>query len=206
MKYIICFLLTSLLLTSCSSENDSDPNNFFNLNEGNLWVYKNYYSNDNLNYTYTNQIDSVRVTGDTLISGISFSKLQHKVYATGILNWKWIEILRVNSEGHLVNQNNIVRHPGTDSASHSVRDILAGGIVNIGSLSEQLQDPFTTNVEGTDYFVYSYYGIYIPIDSIFPNSYTFSQYVEGLGLVSQHIPAANGYSCTEERLVYYELN
>jgi hypothetical protein len=206
MKRILLLFSLGIIISSCSNNETDASEPFFNLSNGNLWVYKRYHSADNVNYTFSNQIDSVRVTGDTLIGGISFSKLQHKTYNSGILNDETLETLRVNSAGHLVNQNNLVYHSGTDLQYQNVRDFLVGGIVNVGSIAEQLLEPFTTNIEGIDYFVYSYYGNFTPLDTSLPNSHIFFQYKEGLGLVCQHCAAASGFSCFEDRLVYYEIN
>ena len=201
MKPIFLAFFSILLFASCSSDSNNSSVSFFNLNQGNLWVYKRYFSNDNVNFTFSNEIDSVRVVGDTLINSLTYAKLVHSNF-----NGPHKEFLRVDTDGHLVNENGLVIHSGTDIEYQHVRPYLVGGIVNIGTISEQLQDPFITNIEGTDYFVYSYYGTFVPNDSQFPSSNLFYQYTEGIGLVCQHIPEAAGYSCFEDRLIYFELN
>jgi hypothetical protein len=209
MKKSLFLLLTAVALTSCSADSDSEDNSFFNLNNGNLWVYKRYISNnDGAAYSPIDGIDSVRVMGDTLINNINYAKLVHKKYYSGALSVIEKECLRVDSNGHLVNQNGIVYHPGTDSAFQSTRPITIGEDNNIvvGSLTEQLIEPFTANVEGVNYFVYSYYGNFTSTDPIAPNNYIFSQYKEGVGLVCQRCAAVAGSLCTEDRLVYYEVN
>lgn len=206
MKYIICFLLTSLLLTSCSSDSDADPE-FFNLQNGNLWVYRMYQSNDGVDFTATSSIDTVRVIGDSIISGLNYSKVKHMVYNSGAFSYDMLELLRVDSAGHLVNQNNLVYHAGDDMEFHSVRDYyIAGGAALVGSVEEHLLPPLTTNIEGTDYFVYPYYGTFTPLDTTWQVKNFFSQYKEGVGFVCQRSVALAGNSCREDRLVYYDLN
>ncbi|QBZ97672.1 hypothetical protein [Flavobacterium sangjuense] len=206
MKKILFLFLTAVMFTSCSTDSDSTDDSFFNLNEGNLWVYKRYFSNDGVNYSPTNSIDSVRVTGDTLINGLNYAKLVHKKYNSDVLIAVEKECLRVDSNGHLVNENGFVYHPGTDSEFYNIRSVLIGGTEDVGSIGEELLEPFTTTIEGIDYFVYSYYGIFSPNDPSLPGNYIFYQYKEGLGLVCQRCAAVAGPYSTEDRLIYYELN
>ena len=193
-------LLIAVTLTSCSTDSNSDNNSFFNLHEGNLWVYKRYTSYDNVNYTATTYIDSVRVTGDTLINNLTYAKVVHTAY----YNPK--EYLRVDSNGHLVDQSGYVHHPGTDTNYQNIRPVIIGGTQNVGSLTEQLQSPFTTTIEGLDYFVYPYYGTFISTEANIPNNYIFYQYEENTGLVCQRIVALSGYESLEDRLIYHELH
>lgn len=206
MKTFFYLTVLSLFLVSCSNETDSPQNSFFNLNDGNLWVYKRYYSNDNINYNYNNEIDSVRVNGDTLINNIVYSKLVHKKYFSGNLTNVTKECLRVDSNNHLVNEFGLVFHPGTDNQYQHVRPVILGGITDVGTVTLQLQNPFSISVEGNNYFVYSYYGDFISTVSSIPNNYIYYQYTEGIGLISQHCAGVSGLSFYEDRLVYYELN
>ena len=206
MKNIFFLLLTLVSLTSCSTDSNSEENSFFNLKNGNLWVYKRYVSSNNVNYTNSNIIDSVRVVGDTLIDNVSYSKLVHKKYQSGNFYSQEKECLRVDANGRLVNQNGLIYHPGTEIGFYNTRTIYYGGTENIGTMGEQLLEPSTTNIEGVDYFVYTYLGNFTPLDPAIPSNYIFYQYKEGLGLVCQHCAAVSGTSYYEDRLVSYDLN
>lgn len=206
MKKNLFLLLTAMILVSCSNDSDSPDNSFFNLNEGNLWVYKRYASNNGTNYTATAIIDSVRITGDTLINHLRYAKFVHKRYNSNVLYAVDKEYLRVDSDNHLVNADAFVYHPGTDIDYYNIRSVRVGGDEIVGWMGEQLLEPFTTNVEGVDYFVYSYYGIFSPVDNSFPNNYIFYEYKEGLGLVCQRCAGISGTYSTEDRLIYHELN
>jgi hypothetical protein len=206
MKKTLFLLFVAVMFTSCSTNSDSEDTSFFNLNEGNLWVYKRYASNDGINYSPTNSIDSVRITGDTLINSLSYAKLIHRRYNAGVLSAIEKECLRVDSQNHLVNQNGMVYHPGIDSEFYNIRPVIVGGTINVGSIAEELLAPFTTTVEEVDYFVYCYYGRFTSSDSSIPDNFIFSQYKEGLGLVCQRCATVAGPYSTEDRLIYYELN
>lgn len=212
MKKIILLFSLVIIATACSTSEDSASNEpFFNLSNDNLWVYKRYNSTDNLNFTFINRIDSVRVIGDTLITGINFKKLQHKIYISGVFNQEIIETLRVDSAGHLVDQNNLVFHAGIDFEYQNVRDVgfissVDGNYNSVGAITSQVQSPYNTSVEGVDYFVYPYYGNFVSTDLATPNNYIYFQYQQGIGLVCQHCAAVSGSSFYEDRLVYYDLN
>lgn len=206
MKPIILAFFAVLLFASCSNDSESEQRNFFNLKKGNLWVYKRYTSTDNVNYTFSDRIDSVRTTGDSLISGVSFVKLQHRVYDSGVFSEETIETLRVDENGHLVNQDNIVIHPGLDNEFQNIRPILVGETTNVGSMTEQLQSAFIVTVEGMTHLVFPYYGNFVSTSPSIPDNYIFYQYRYGLGLVCQHCATVSGSSFYEDRLVSYELN
>ncbi|MFN8326189.1 MAG: hypothetical protein U0T80_10690 [Flavobacteriaceae bacterium] len=207
MKKILFLLLAAVIFTSCSTDSDSTDSSFFNLNNGNLWVYKRYYSSDNINYMASGQIDSVRVEGDTVINSISYSKLVHRIYQANVFSYQRKDFLKVDTNGHLVNETGYVLHPGTDMSYQGFRNVTFGQESNtVGTITEQLQNPFETNVEGVSYYVYSYYGNFISSVASIPNNYIFYQCKEGVGLVNQHCSSVSGTLCYEDRLVYYDLN
>ena len=123
-KIIPVFILISTLF-SCSSDTDeietTPPNNssFFNINTGNKWVYKRYFFHNNTNqYTTTNHIDSVFVTGDTVITALNYKKIMHKEYGDIVQFPNNFETkfgyLRIDENDHLVNTDGYVLHPGFD--------------------------------------------------------------------------------------------
>lgn len=207
MKKIIFLLLAAVALTSCSTDSNSEDNNFFNLRQGNLWVYKRYVSNDNMSYTPTTRIDSVRITGDTLINSNHYAKFVHRIYNSNVLSETYKECLRVDSNSHLIDNNGYVYHAGTDIGYSHNRSVKVGPEETIvGWIGEELLEPFTTNIEGVDYFVYSYYGNFYPADPALPTNYIFYEYAKGIGMVNQRCAAISGSASTEDRLIYYDLN
>lgn len=211
MKKVILLFSIGLLFYSCSNDSESQTTiPFFNLNQGNKWAYKLFNSNDNVNYVFSNLIDSVTVSGDSIISGNSFVKLHHHEYLNGtFLNYR-LELLRVNSQGHLVNSDGYVLHPGTDAQYQGVREVFVpdgmnNSPVSVGTITSQLQPLLSTTVEGVNYSVYPYYGTFISTHPTIPNNYIFDQYQEGIGLVKQHWSSLSGTSFYEYRLVSYQL-
>ena len=205
MKKILLLLLVTSLFWSCSNDDETQQDNFFNLNTGNVWVYKRYHTNDNTNYIFSNRIDSVKVVGDTLISGLTYSKLVHNVYYTSGNFSGDFECLRVNDEGHLVDQYGLVIHPGDDTQYQSTRQQFVGTEV-IGLTNFNLLPPFQENVEGEDYFVYSFHGDFVSNNPSIPNNYIYHRYQKGIGMVSQHCAYVSGTGAYQDRLVYYEIN
>jgi len=64
MKKIFLFGAITAMLVSCNNDDNQNPNDeFFNLAEGNLWVYKRYNVNASGGETFTGAIDSVRIIG-----------------------------------------------------------------------------------------------------------------------------------------------
>lgn len=214
MKNLFLLLGALLLLSSCS--NDDSPANpqepFFRLEEGNLWVYKKYGSSDDVNYSYMNVIDSVRVQGDTLIGNQVFKKVTHKRSTVDYSYDLPTEYLRVDDNGHMVNEVGLVLHPGNDSQYQYTREVSfsdgMGGYVSYGNIYFQLlPNPLQVNVEGSNYTVQSYYGNFISDNlEMAPNNHTFYQYQGGLGFVCKHDVGLSGNSYYEDRLVYYDLN
>jgi hypothetical protein len=206
MKKFISLFSLSMVFISCSNNDNNTP--FFNLSNGNIWVYKRYYSNNNVDFTASSLIDSVRVIGDTLIQGQNYSKFQHKTYSSGNFNNERVDCLRVNSENHLVNQNDQVYHSGTDFQYVNERTITASGDSSIvlGTVISQVQNPFTTTIEGVSYFVHSYHGNFVSANPSAPNNFIYYQYKAGVGLVCEHCAAVSGSSFYEDRLVYYDVN
>lgn len=204
-----------IVLSSCSNDDspDSLQEDFFNLETGNVWVYKRYYSNDDLNYSFMNQIDSVKVEGDTLINNLTYKKVVRKKYTGGDYAYSITENLRVNDNGHMVNEQGVVIHPGTDNQFQYSKVVeltneFGGDLVVFGNIHFQLlPNLLQVNVEGEDYLVHSYYGNFVS-DNLeqTPNNYVFYQYKSGLGFVCEHEAALSGYGFFENRLVYYDVN
>jgi hypothetical protein len=117
MKKYFAFLALSAMLVSCSDD-DTQPvqqdEPFFNLTEGNYWIYKRYGVNDDISVETYMGIDSVRVSGQELIEGNSYYKLEHWTpgNATAEAYLEFTDYVRVNEQGRLVRPNGFVIHPG----------------------------------------------------------------------------------------------
>jgi hypothetical protein len=205
MRLVITLLLLSVFLISCSDDNSAPPDNFFNLQTGNLWVYKRFNSGDGINYVASARIDSVSVTGTSEIAGLTYSTLLHKVYYNGASPELTEEHVREDDGGHLVNSSGYVLHPGNDASFTNTRAIVVGN-ETLGNINYHLNAPMNVTVEGEQYYIYPYIGDYVPLDPANDAQYIFDYYQEGLGLVNQHCSAVNGPSCYEDRLIYHELN
>lgn len=207
MKQTICLFLFAIALASCSSSNDNQQDDFFNLETGNLRVYKRFTSPDGVNFTETSRIDSVFTTGDTIVSGINYEKFVHKVYNSGIFSQasSFTEALREDENGHLVNPSGFVLHPGFDMEYIATRQIFVGD-TQVGNMFYQQTEPLNVSVGDQAYFVYQYVGNYSPFNPTDPTQYIFDQYQQGTGLVNQHCSAIYGTSCYQDRLIYYEVD
>lgn len=192
--------LLLLLLVVCSCSNSDDTTNvkppFFNLKTGNLWVYKRYSSIDAINYTDDNFIDSVQVVGDSLLNGFTYSKILHKETNDGM----YLELLRVDVNGHLINSNNFVKHPGYDSGYEYVVSLGSGDI------SYHLIENQNIVVENQNYNASPFIGDYVPLLPNFPSHKLKYFYVPNTGLVLRHIEYFPESPDIEYRLIYSELN
>jgi hypothetical protein len=205
MKRIFGLLLLALFMISCSNDSESQDDGFFNLETGNLWVYKRFNSGDGTTFTPSTRVDSVRVTGTTVIEGENYATLSHKVYSTGVLSEQFEQHFREDINGHLVNDAGFVLHPGNDASYTHVRPFMVGD-EQLGNVNYHLETPVNLTVEGQDYFVFPYIGDYVPLNPNEQIQFIFDQYQEHLGLVVQHCSSVAGTWCYEDRLIHYEVN
>lgn len=204
MKQTIYFALLSIVFLSCSSDNESSSSNFFNLNTGNLRVYKRFASTDGVTFVEGTRIDSVRTTGDTIIEGITYEKFLHKIFVNSVQMEAFTECLRENQNGHLIDQWGTVLHPGYDSGYNFISPVIVGGNV-LGDIHWTLGDPITEIVEGQSYNIYPFNGHFIPGENQ-EEQYVFNRYAPNIGLVVMHFSAIWGSFNVEDRLIYSEVN
>lgn len=198
MKKILSICAVALLFASCSNDDDNQEE-FFNLKEGNLWVYKRYYINQDSQQEYLTQIDTVKVTGQETIEGKVYFKLSH---SNSIYN----EFLRVDEKGHLVNERDVVIHPGTDM-KYKYTYLQQSESETYGEMRFSLEGPKDINVEGNSYTVYPYVGFFDSFNDNIPEGIgSYKYYQPGLGMVidTDRYLSANAY--IERRLVHYELH
>lgn len=229
MKNIFIAIILSLSLISCSESdtpvivNSTQTNSFFNIENGNKWVYKRYnYNNSNGSYIQTNTIDSVFVVGDTVINSINYKKMYHHTYYDIInspTNYQLVkDFVRIDSNDHLVRPDGFVLHPGFDTTyqySHNYYsayfyDSNSGTYIQnlFGTAEFQLVSGILSfTVEGVNYDLYNYKGDFTGNTSLnIPDNTINYMYGEEIGLVLTRCPYVSGNAFYEDRLIYYELN
>ena len=217
LKIPILFLLFALGACSDDDNSSSTEEDFFNLNLGNQWVYKRYNFNfDNPTvYTFSGEIEHVEVVEIVSINGQDFSKLKHtKTYANNPNSSIEYEYLRVNGSGHLVgfmdassdidesliNENSLgVLHPGEDFSYQYIRT------EPYGIITHQLTPRVDMTVEGNDYSVLPYKGIFIPSSPELVSKTVEYNYQKQIGLVKRVCHVVAGPHSWEDRLVSYTI-
>ncbi len=124
MKRIIYVCFIALFLSSCTSDNDDNPqnenSNFYALTVGNQWVYKNYgYNNATQNYDDTGVVDSVSIVGTEIINENIYYKFRRWTTGNGDgisfcnPNGEHFELLR-DSLGYLVRDDGKIKYSNND--------------------------------------------------------------------------------------------
>lgn len=200
MKKIVAFLAIGAILVSCSNDDDNQKEEFFNLAEGNVWVYKRYYASpEKPDGVFANIIDTLRVVGQRTLNGENYYRVTHSFDPPKEGN---DEFLRVDDNGHLVNHNGLVLHPGKDK-QYKYTSVLYNGQ---GDLDYKLGDVTNIIVENKNYTVYPYIGDFKPTDpKIIGGVGAFQSYQKGLGFVVKHCRYLSGTAYYEDRLVYYQV-
>jgi hypothetical protein len=210
MKKLVALVAVAGLFLSCSDD-DTKPTPeekpFFNLHEGNLWVYKRFIQNHDGVFVPSGRIDSVRITSQELIDGKSYSKLQRKIYNNNVFAEMEEEFVRIDENGHLVTDSGVVKHPGTDEGLEYTY-IQYVSSRPIGEVSYTLLAPQEITVEEKQYTVYPYSGYYTPYPGNNGNEGIGNviNYQAGLGIVSERTRYVHGEEFLENRLIDYKLN
>lgn len=221
------FLLTvGIVLFSCS-KNDATTTapsnqNFFNLNVGSKWVYKKYENsvNNPTQFTFAGIVDTVKIESIVNIQGLAFAKKSSKkVYLNdGTVLSKTYSYVRINNSGHLVkiyegdNFNNVTETSGT--VLHPINDYNyifndeIGMEVIYGNMEYKLYQPVNKLIEGNNYLVLPYNGVYTPTNNnpgLISKTVEY-EYSKNIGLVRSVCPFVESNLVWEERLVEYHLN
>jgi hypothetical protein len=211
-------------LTSCSQDDDLTApeqltsQSFFNLTVGNEWTYKKFENSDAnpevLNFS--GETDNVRVESVVDIKGVAYSKLKHTITnSTDSDVFVRYEYSRIDSDGHLVSiyhddesedffnevseSSVALVHPGTDAAYTKEVKYAAG------TMNYSLFPNTTVKVEGTDYSVSPYKGIYKPTDPALTSKTIEFDYAKNIGLVKSTSRDLDSKYVSEDRLVSYTL-
>ncbi len=199
MKRLLLFLAAMPLVVSCNNDDDAPDAPFFNLAEGNMWVYRRYRSDSQgQNPAPTSQIDTVRVVGQEIIDGLSYYKLEH----TGPPATYSPEYLRVNENGHLEGPGGIVMHPGTDANYTYTRYFEP-----YGKTDYKLGNKYDVEIEGITYSVLPYVGYFTAFQENAQPSGDgqIIAYQQGIGIITNKIRYLASPAYFEDRLIYYEV-
>ena len=196
MKNTASFLLLFVVCSCSNSDGNSTKPPFFNLKTGNLWIYKKYTAADGVHFVYDNEIDSVRVIGDSLVNGYIFSKISHKETN----GEQYLDLLRVDNNGHLINESGFVKHPGYDATYQYVQTIFSG------TISYHLLGSQNVTVENQYYNVSPYIGDFVSQLPEFANHQLKYWYEPNNGLVLKFKSYYPKGADIEYRLVSSDLN
>lgn len=221
------FLFALTFLFSCSKNEDDTSNtkqsSLFNLNIGNKWVYKNYRNNfdDPTQFTFTGIVDTVKIVSIENIQGFPFAKKSIKTVNTtdGTIQSVTYSYTRINNLGHLVEINDttsigtvtettgLVLHPGNDlNFTYNYNVEVAHN--SVGNVQFHRYDEKTITVEGNNYLVLPYNGLFTPSqnDPSLVSKLVERNYSLNIGLIKSVDHSVAGYSILEKRLVSYHLN
>ena len=112
----------------------------------------------------------------------------------------YLDLLRVDVDGHLINSDNFVKHPGYDTGYQYVQSL--GG----GNITYHLIENQNIVVENQNYSASPFIGDYVPLSSQFSSHKLKYFYVPNTGLVLRHIEYFPESPDIEYRLSYSELN
>lgn len=221
-------LLMSGFLFSCSQNDDASSNTaentpFFNLNVGSKWVYKKYENSpDNPNqFAFSGIVDTVKIVGIETIQGLKFAKKSSKKVNinNGTVEAVTYSYVRINSLGHLIEitdktpienlteTDGQVIHPIKDFNYVYDREVNDGNGHVFGTIEFKLYSAENIVVEGQNYNVLPYNGIFTPsLDHPELISKTVQyNYAPTIGLVRYVCHSVAGNYTWEERLVSYEI-
>ena len=201
-KSIILFLFSAIFMSCSSDDDNADRDNFFNLKEGNVWVYKRFHfdSEGNPAQNMSGAIDTVRITGTHIIDGKKYFKVSHTMFTGSNQSDERLEYQRVDSVGHLVNEGGRVIHPGKDLKYTSTTTD------QFGKLEYKMEPEKEISFEGKNYLVSPYVSYFTPVrEDMIAGKGASLEYQEGIGLVVSHARYISSKIYFEDRLIYYEL-
>lgn len=210
------------LFASCEKDDSTGFNpeaeealNYFPLETGNSWVYKNYEIDSVGNETDLNIMDSVVVTRDTLINGNLYYVLEGTNYPLNIdpftgENWSTLAILR-DSSGYLVNHKGEIMLSVDNFTDTLFMQMATNGEDTIHTITYQMEKPDELiNVPAGKFEVINFKGTVYNLSphknpAIKNPRYINYYYANNVGKVLQTYFYLNGTSTFEKRLVRYHL-
>jgi hypothetical protein len=167
MKKIFALAALSATLFSCNN-NDDDNNSapteaaFFNFEVGDVWAYKWYQENPSGTFVARTDVDTVKIIGTEVYNGKTYFDFETKTYsAEGTNTGTSHEYQRVDVNGHLVNAQEVVLHPGAYTGFTDEYPYLLNNDT-IGYMATQDYAVQDIVVEGETYAANKYEGYYTP--------------------------------------------
>lgn len=210
------FFVLGIVLTSCSSDNESPSNEpFFNLNVGSKWVYKRYqHTTQNPGVFVFKGTDSVEVEQIVNLNGLDFAKIRHKTTDENAQSPSVrYAYQRVNNAGQLVGFSEYQELPDESTIDESSGFVFHPGEnldyentypVEWGSISYYVLGETNVTVEGNAYTAIRYVAEGTP--TVGPTRTAYYDYEAQTGRIrSQTVIIANG-DYMEDRLTSYDLN
>ncbi len=215
-----------LTLISCDKDKDEDiitqtpinlDTNFFNLKEGNTWVYKKYESDysDTENLVFKGSIDTVFIEKELYLNGIKFYKQRTKQYKNSSYTKtpnEYVDFLRINESGHLLrsyaenyqNLNEYLIHPGNDFDTWNYPAIFQP-VGNFGNVNYYLKPLQEITIEDKNYKTYPFMGEFTPFDETKLKKVTgFGEYFqENLGCIKRIVKRISNLLTQEYRLTTF---
>ena len=183
MKRVLLFLaIIGMIFTSCkkdnTSENQSPPEptkDYMQLKIGNYWVYHRHMTDTTKAVTAIDEIDSLVITGDTMIDGLEYFK-KKSFYQGGT------SYLR-DSNGYLVDHLGKILFSDHDFGTILRTDSIGPGLA-VAEYS-MLEADTTINVPSGSYQALDYRGTVTALDPNYPHgiNYTYYFYADGFGMI-----------------------
>ena len=213
----IFFLIVSVLILSCNKNDETATTptnqNFFNLNVGNKWVYKKYVNSfDNpTQFTFSGIVDTIKIESLENIQGYTFAKKSSKKVNlnAGTIQPVTYSYVRINNAGHLIEilDDNNISNDFNYIYNHNI-EINNGGVEILGNIEYKLYESLNKVIEGNNYLVLPYKGVFTPSDNhpeLISKTVEYD-YSQNIGLVRFICHYLNTNFSWEERLVEYQLN
>ena len=211
MKKVVLIFSVCLLFFSCSSDDDSQPENqsetnFYGLVVGNSWVYKYYSRNPNTD-VYDIDVgvtDSISVIGTEEFLGNTYFKVRRLTTGNDLesslynSNGESFELLR-ESEGNLIDSDGVIRFTNNDYSPRLIEE------QDWGDIYERLiENEIDLTIEaGTFTSVYSERYVITTEEVQLPGT-SHNYYSEGIGLIMDTTTfVTNPTHVYERRLVSY---
>ncbi|WP_116787102.1 hypothetical protein [Flavobacterium psychrotrophum] len=209
MKKIVAFAALSAVLFSCSNNDDSnaapDEEPFFSFKVGDVWAYRNYNQNHGGTFVPTTT-DTVKIIGTLIFNGKTYFDFETTSYMSGQVVNSLHTYQRVNEDGHLVNQNERVLHPGSDTDFTDHYPFTITSADTLGFMATRLYALQDVDVEGAAYSAYKYESYYTPNENGGAEGVGYQTfYSPGVGLVlSRDRYLTDADIRLETRLIYHK--
>lgn len=143
----LLFLLSMItLLVSCDKEDSNSisdpikPKNYFPLNIGNYWVYKNYEIDTLGNEKERNIADSIVITRDTIINSNQYFILEGNLFSNYSNTLRVQDILR-DSSGYIVNRKGQIWFSTDNFTDTLISEVVPSNNDTLYTISYKMEKP-----------------------------------------------------------------